>query len=343
MSWEQLRGHEGIVAAFTRAKNRGRMAHAYLFIGPAGIGKRRFAGELAKTMLCEAATATPTAWQACGRCSACLLVNAGTHPDLFTLARPEESNEIPIELMRELCRGFALKSARGRGKAAILDDADHLNEESANCFLKTLEEPPPRSIFFLVGTSTERQLPTVISRCQVVTFAPLSTELTVEVLRQQGVTDEAFARRLAGFAEGSPGLGLTLADPALWEFRRTFLEGLTTPGPDAVNLGKSFLAFVEEAGKESARQRQRASLILHLLLAFLKEALAFSLEDNPAKASSEDVPLWRNLVKSAGPEKIMQLMERCLEAEFHLERYLLINLVLEGFVDAWGQIVKSPA
>ncbi len=341
MSWQRIRGHEQIVAAFAQARRRGRLGHAYLFTGPGGIGKRLFAGELAKTLLCEATTPTTTPWQACDRCSSCRLLDAGTHADFFTLSRPEDSHEVPIELMRELCRGFALKSARGQGKVAILDDADDLNEASANCFLKTLEEPPPRSVFFLIGTSAERQLPTVVSRCQVVPFAPLPEPLTVAVLLQQGVTDEALARRLARFAEGSPGLALTLAEPSLWDFRRSLLQGLTQTPPDTVNLARSFQAFVEEAGKESARQRQRAALVLHLVLAFLKEALALSLGGTPAAANSEDLPLLRNLVNRAEPEKIMQLLERCLEAEFHLERYLLLNLVLEGFVDALGQIIMG--
>ena len=78
---------------------------------------------------------------------------AATHPDLTLAGRPEESLELPISVIRDFCHKLALKPARGRGKVAILDDADDLNEEAANCFLKTLEEPPPRSVFILVGSS----------------------------------------------------------------------------------------------------------------------------------------------------------------------------------------------
>src|SRR5262249_21284851 len=135
--------------------------------GPPGIGKRPFAIELASALLCENPSSDLLA---CQQCTSCALMAAGTHPDFFAVARPEDKNELPIEVMRQLCRGFSLKSARGRGKIALLDDADDLNAESANCFLKTLEEPPPRSVFFLIGTSPERQLPTIVSRCQVVRF-----------------------------------------------------------------------------------------------------------------------------------------------------------------------------
>src|SRR5207245_5359792 len=127
--------------------------------------------------------------QACDDCAACRLVDADTHPDFFTLQRPEDKNEMPIGLVQELCAGFSLKSARGHGKVAILDDADDLNEESANCFLKTLEEPPPRSLFILIGAGDDRQLPTILSRCHVVRFRPLADEAVATLLKQHDIQD----------------------------------------------------------------------------------------------------------------------------------------------------------
>src|SRR5262249_39664149 len=160
VSWQRVRGHDAQIEAFQRAVQRHRLAHAYLFVGPPGVGKRLFALELAKALLCE--TPAPRL-EACDRCPPCVLVEAGTHPDFFPGDRPEGSHELPIEVMRELCGNFSLKSARGRGKVALLDDADDLNDAAANCFLKTLEEPPPRSVLILIGTTAERQLATILS------------------------------------------------------------------------------------------------------------------------------------------------------------------------------------
>src|SRR4029079_11012100 len=147
-------------------------------------------------------------------------------PDFFPARRPPEVLEFPFDLMRELCRGFSLKSARGRGKVVVLDDADDLNDESANCFLKTLEEPPPRSVLILIGSGPERQLTTIVSRCQVVRCAPLAPLLVRDILRANGVEDPAALERLSRLGGGSPGQALRLADPELWEFRRAFLDGL---------------------------------------------------------------------------------------------------------------------
>jgi DNA polymerase-3 subunit delta' len=339
MSWQRVRGHESLVQAFDHVVRRGRLAHAYLFTGPAGVGKRLFAQELAKALLCEAPPGPSL--EACDHCPACAQVEAGTHPDFFAAGRPEDSLEVPIEVVRELCRSFALKSARGRGKVAILDDADDLNAESANCFLKTLEEPPPRAVLILIGTSPERQLPTVVSRCQVVRFAPLPEALVAALLRSQGMEAAALVERLARLSGGSPGQARALADPALWEFRRTLLQGLTRPEVESVGLAQAWVRFVEEAGKESAAQRRRAEQVLHLLIEFLRDALALALGNEPKLAEPEDLQALRELVRHVDADRLLQLLERCLAAVGHIDRRVQLVLILESLLDAFGRIIAN--
>src|SRR4051794_4737465 len=148
MSWRAIKGHDAIAAGFARAVTRGRLAHAFLFVGLPGIGKRQFARQLAKTMLCESPPSE--CWDSCDQCPACKLVDAGTHPDVFQVSRPEDKHEFPISTIQQLLSDLAIKPARGSRKIAIVDDADDLNEESANSFLKTLEEPPPGSVVVLI-------------------------------------------------------------------------------------------------------------------------------------------------------------------------------------------------
>jgi DNA polymerase-3 subunit delta' len=343
MSWQRIRGHDDVVAAFTRAVQRGRLAHAYLFAGPAGVGKRLFARELAKALLCE--STNNGRLEACDHCPACRLVDAQSHPDLFTAARPPDSPNFPIEVMRELCRGFSLKSARGKGKVAILDDADDLDDPitgnaAANCFLKTLEEPPPRSVFVLVGSSLDRQLPTIQSRCQTVRFRPLAAETVDVILRQCGVSEKLIPElvRLSG---GSPGQALALADEALWKFRQSLLQALAAPRFDSVALAKEWWAFVEEAGKESALQRSRAGLALRLLVELLDDALRISVGQPARVAEPDELSILQGLAQRAGPERLMAMLERSLDGDAHIDRRVQLVLVLEALTDAFQQKLRE--
>jgi DNA polymerase-3 subunit delta' len=337
MSWQRIRGHEKLVQKFHDAVQRGRLGHAFLFAGPVGIGKRLFAHEFAKTILCE--NATPKNWQACDHCSSCQLVEAVTHPDLTVAGRPEGKNEVPIDVVRELCRSLALKSSRGRGKVAILDDADDLNPYSANSFLKTLEEPPAGSVLILIGTSSDLQLPTIVSRCQVVQFKPLPDSVLTELLQAQGVTDAALIERVVRQSGGSPGQALALADAELWDFRKKLLQVLTRPRFDSVALAKEWIEFIEKAGKESALQRRRASLTLRLLIDLLNDAFRLSVAAEPVGANDAEATTLRKLADALGTDPLLELLNRCLEADTQIDRYVQLVLVIEALADALGQQV----
>ncbi|MFO0846231.1 MAG: DNA polymerase III subunit delta' [Gemmataceae bacterium] len=322
---------------FRRAARRGRLAHAYLFAGPEGVGKHLFATELGRALLCERPRGD---LEPCDECPACVQIDAGTHPDFLAAAKPPEALEFPIERMRAVCNSFSLKSARGRGKVVVLDDADDLNAESANCFLKTLEEPPPRSVLILIGSSPERQLATIVSRCQVVRFAPLPDALVADILSGHGV-EEPLRARLVRLGRGSPGLALQLADPGLWEMRGKLLAGLTGRPVDSVDLGKAWMAFVEEAGKESAAQRGRASLVLRLVIDFLGDALLVANGAAPRRTDPADERGLRDLASRLTPEQMFGLLDRCLDADGQIERRVQLVLVLEALLDTLAQ--RLPA
>jgi DNA polymerase-3 subunit delta' len=372
MSWQHIRGHDSLIQAFDQVVRRGRLAHAYLFVGPAGVGKRLFADELAKALLCEGRASgewsvasgnedletlrqgnketrrqgegvsvspclrvsVSSSLEACDHCAACKLVDAGTHPDLQTAGRPPDKSEVPVEMVRGLARGLDLKPARGRGRIVIIDDADDLNEESANCFLKTLEEPPPGALLILIGTSAERQLPTIVSRCQGIPFRPLPEGVVAELLNAQDIKDQAVVKRLARLSDGSMSLALALADPALWEFRRKLLDGLTQPRPDGVLLAQEWMKFAEEAGKELSAQRRRAALVLRLLIDFLNDALSVSMGKSPRLSEAADSPVLQKMAKQADADHLLAMIDRCLEADIQIDRNVQLVLVLEALLDS---------
>jgi DNA polymerase-3 subunit delta' len=335
VSWQRVQGHESLIEAFDRVVRRGRLAHAYLFAGPSGVGKRLFAHELARALLCEGKPGPRL--EACDRCPSCAQVDAGSHPDFFVAARPEENVEFPIAVVQQLCRDLSLKPARGRRKIAIVDDADDFNAESANCFLKTLEEPPPNSLLILIGTSSDLQLPTIVSRCQVIHFAPLSENIVADLLRKEGLEDPALIQRVAQLSDGSLGQALALADPALWEFRRTLLTTLAKSPFDSVALAQAWTHFVEEAGKDSAAQRRRAALLIGLLIDFLDVLLVVQNSGAPKLAEAEDRRILEDLAQRTNQDQVLALLDRCLEASVQLDRKVQLILVIEALVDALGQ------
>ena len=223
MSWHSVRGHDRIVASLRSNLRNGRLPHAFLFVGPDGVGKRTFARKLAQALLCE--RNPETLLEPCEACPGCVQAAAGTHPDLLEFARPEDRQELPIRVIRGLCAEFGLKPARGIRKVAIVDDVDDMNDEAANAFLKTLEEPPPGAVLILIATSAELQLETIVSRCQVIRFDPLPEQDLADLLIERGVaTDADDAARLAALGEGSVSRATGLADPELERFRRELID-----------------------------------------------------------------------------------------------------------------------
>lgn len=338
MSWRRLLGHDANVAAFTSAWKRGRLGHAYLFVGPTGVGKHTFAVELAKTVLCEGRS---DCFDACDQCPSCHFVDARTHPDLFLYRRGEDSLEFKIEIIKEqLLPNLAMKPARGMRKVAILDDADDLNEEASNAFLKTLEEPSPGSLLILVGGSNaESQLPTIRSRCQIIRFAPLAPSLVARVLAERGVGDPARQQRLLQLAGGSPGQALALDDDEVWRFRDGLLKTLTDGKlvPDVVVRG--WMEFIENAGKESAAQRARAALVLRQFVVLMQTALKLSVGVALLGLDPAEERGLRKLAAALGEEKLLAWIERALEADRQIDYRVQLILLVEAFVDA---ICREP-
>ena len=281
MAWQSVEGHDEVVEHFHRAISRDRLASTFLFVGPAGIGKRLFAEKLAQTLLCRQVPAAEMA--PCGVCDSCVQVASHTHPDLMIVEKPPERSFIPVETfvgdrehrMREgLCHDIAMKPFMGGRKVAIVDDADALNEEGANALLKTLEEPPPQSVLILIGTSADRQLPTIRSRAQVVRFQPLPATSVARILEARGlVADAEVACRFAEFSAGSVARAIELADEDLWTFRSQLLAELSRPELQSVALARQVGAIVEAAGKEAPLRRARMRQILAFALEYYRQLL----------------------------------------------------------------------
>jgi DNA polymerase III subunit delta' len=304
---------------------------------------------MAQAMLCE--VHAEQEFEPCGHCPSCQQVAALSHPDLELIVKPRDKTFIPVELfigdrdhrMREgLCHRISLKPYRGGRKIAIIDDADYLNQEGANCLLKTLEEPPQRSVLVLIGTSEQKQLPTIRSRCQTVRFRALPEQTVAELLVAEGlVADPKHAARLASLSGGSLRRALELDDAAIGEFRQTLLGELARPSLGSVELSKTVGSFVDEAGKEAPPRRERMNQLLGFAAEFYRQlmrsisGLPIDGDDVMQRAVADAHRDWPGDVESTAA-----CLERCLDARGHVQANANQATLLEAWLDDLARMMR---
>ncbi len=302
-----------------------------------------FAQQLAQSLLCQ--THDEKLLEPCGVCPSCVQVAAGSNPDFLVVARPSGKSFIPLGLLKgdepdypvhnSLLFNLSLRPFGGNRKVAVIDDADYLNQEGANCLLKTFEEPPPRSVLILISTSADRQLPTIRSRAQVVRFQPLDEAIVARLLEEkQIVSGPEEATRLAAFSGGSLARAAEMADPQLWVFRTDLLSRLSqSPLPSTV-LAQNLLKFVDDAGKDAPPRRARLRLALGFAAEFYRQLMR-TLTGLP---TSGDVDLSAALNRAVqtgnwDAESAATAAQRCLDAITHVDRNANQNTLVEAWLD----------
>jgi DNA polymerase-3 subunit delta' len=177
--------------------------HAYLFSGEEGIGKRSVALAMAKSLLCMKPSPL-----GCGRCASCLKSDQKNHPDLFEIF--PDGAFIKISQVKLIQEEMSLQPALSLRKVFIVDEADRMNPEAANAFLKSLEEPPADTSFFLIASRPQAILSTILSRCQQIRFSTPPIEELVQFLIGKRSLSEQDARHIAKRSLGKVGLALSL-------------------------------------------------------------------------------------------------------------------------------------
>lgn len=239
-SFSAISGQEKAKAFLGRMFTSGRLAHAYLFRGPDGVGKQLCAKVVAARLNCL----QPIADGGCGRCSSCRKFVSGNHPDI-TIISPENGS-IKIDRIRKLCRSLSYPPYESTMRVVVLEDVHTMRAEAANSLLKTLEEPPENNLLILTAESSREVLPTIISRCQVVPFYGLTSEQTIAILRtREPDIDDEEAEMLARLAEGSPGRALLLKEKGLVEIWRSMIDVVTARPEDPSEYASRLLQAAE--------------------------------------------------------------------------------------------------
>ncbi len=223
MRLEGILGQERARAQLEAEAKAGRLAHAYLFVGPKGTGRGTTALALFKALNCRDQSAEVP----CGVCPSCRRAQAGQHEDLLTLApaHGQASAQIKVEEVREMLRALSFPPFGGGWRMVLIREAAQLNLTSANVLLKTLEEPPPRNIIVLSVQDAAEVLPTLVSRCRRLNFQPLPEALIQAELLARGLTAEEAALR-AALSAGSLGRALGLNHQRLRSNLERILEHL---------------------------------------------------------------------------------------------------------------------
>ncbi|MBN1114360.1 MAG: DNA polymerase III subunit [Oligoflexia bacterium] len=224
-------------------------AAPFILYGMKGTGKRYNAVYVSKLLLCETENA-------CGKCGECVRIEKNTHPNVIIIE--PENKDIKIEKIREVIGGLVFAAAEGRKRIVIIDDAHRLNQYSANALLKTLEEPPADTVFFLLSSNLNRMLPTIISRCELVRFPPMNPDRIADIL---GISPD---HPLLKFSMGSVSrIKFFLANEDVIRRLAGFVE---KPVDNYYSISRLCGELVDICNKDMEAYEYVISLILHTLL-----------------------------------------------------------------------------
>ena len=288
MPFAQIRGQEKAIAILRNALGNDRLAHAYLFIGPEGVGKRLTALTLAKAMNCQS---PPEPGDCCEKCSPCIKVNSSNHADIIAVEPGGEF--IKIDQVREMQKRLRFRPMEGGRRACIIDAADQMKAEASNALLKILEEPPRDTYLFLITARPHQLLPTILSRCQWIKFKPLSQPEIAQILGKDRGLDDEKARFYASLAGGSAGQAVALSERVDFQKRLNWLQVFS-------DLPQKSTEEVFETCERLAKEEEEIGDLLDLWKIWVRDLTVFKVQGNRAKEGLINHDLLPVLEKDAG-------------------------------------------
>lgn len=260
MAFDGIVGQKKAIESIKKAIEDNQIAHAYLFEGAEGLGKKAIALNLATALVCSGND------KPCGKCNSCLKASTGNHPEIKVI---EEEGTIKVDEIRQLIKDIQLKPYEGIRKVYIICDADKINIQGQNALLKTLEEPPHYATIILLATRSSRLLPTIVSRCQTIKLSPLSLdEVKTYLVNNKDINNER-AQMLAAFSGGIVGRAEKLLDDEDFHKRREELIKLSR------NLITSNLISILDQISFFEEEKSNVEEILDLMISWYRDLYVY--------------------------------------------------------------------
>ncbi|MCD6526222.1 MAG: DNA polymerase III subunit delta' [Desulfuromonas sp.] len=323
MTFANIIGHEQQKKLLRQAWNNQRMAHAYLFTGAEGIGKRLMAIAVVRLIFCEKQTG-------CGTCSGCRRIDHNNHPDLHIVET--DGTAIKIDAIRQLQKELAHPPLEAPRRVCIIDDADRLNPAAGNALLKTLEEPRAEVMLILISAHPDMVLETIRSRCQQLPFARLEQSMIAKVLSQQQI-DDTQCQVLAALSEGSLKKALGSDRDFYIEQRKEVFKSLS-----ALSVG-SIVPMLELAEKWAADKEQLDDLTSVLLSCYRDIFLIVSQGSSSLLTNIDMQERIRQHAAKETPLSIQHKLEAILDCRYHLQRNVNRQLAMERLLI---QLTQGP-
>lgn len=317
MTFDSIIGHDRQKNILRRALANKRIAHAYLFEGPDGVGKRLVALALARALLCKTG-------QGCGDCQPCRKVDHNNHPDIHLL--DAEGATIKIDQIRNLQRELALRPLEGAYRICLIDGAEYLNAAAANALLKTLEEPQPNTVMILLSSQPDTLLVTIRSRCQRLPFQRLAKQRLTTILAEQLDLPETEAAVLAALSDGS-------FKKALGQNRELYLEQRKGLLRDLLALSSGSTIPLFKLAEELAANKDHLLEILDIFQAFFRDLLL--LKHGRPETELVNLDMKETLYRQLKQETTQTLLKKlaALDAgRYHLKRNVNRQLAIEAML-----------
>lgn len=372
MAWSNVIGQDRVKQILINAILNEKVAHAYLFYGPEGVGKDAMAIEFAKALNCERGKG-----EACDECRTCKGISELSHPNVklvfkLPLGKNETKDSSPIEKLDEseikiiqeqvklkaqnpyhkitIPRANSIKINSIREikmeishstfipgwRVVIVSEADAMTEQAANAFLKTLEEPTPKTVIILTTANKDRLLPTIISRCQLVRFSYLSDDEIVKALVERYGLNEARARLIARLSNGSFGKALELLDVAIEDKRIRPIDFLAT-----IASGKIVKLLIEVEKIVADYERSEIENFLQIILTWFRDALMLKVGMSDKIININMIERLKKFVENYGEfeyQSAISLVEKAID---QVEKNVQLNLILINLSLELSELMKK--